>query len=350
MKQVILLAGLHKTATTSIQQTCVANLPLLKSAGFDYPSAQHDGKWESNHSRLVNALFGREPHKHGLQAQFTMDAAPVPGSQARLREKFAATIASSQKLLVVAENVSLFDVDELELMKDWFQQQGMQVRMMCHVRHLSGWFNSMVAQRVTGLMRMTIEAAVEEFRAHGSIVRDRVEALRQVFPDTGFYSHERAVQHPEGPVGFYFQNIGLQPPAQLRFVRANEGRSDCATRVLSIINERFGQFNADGSSNPSYHAGPAVQRLLDEVGGGKFTLRRAEVLPVLGMLDADNQWLRDNLGEDFFDTRMEFKEGPWRWKPETTKPLGPALGAMPAPIRNWVASNLPRIGIQPTLR
>ena len=349
-KQLILLAGLHKTATTSIQQTCAANLPLLKNAGFDYPFLQHEGKWESNHSRLINGLFRREPHKHGLQSQFTMNAAPGPGAQARLREKFATSIANAQRLLIVAENVSLFDVDELQLMKDWFQQQGTQVRMMCHVRHLSGWFNSMVAQRVTGLMRMTIEAGVEEFRRHGSIVRGRIETLRQVFPDTEFYSHERAAQHRQGPVGLYFQNVGFEPPVQMRFVRANEGRSDCATRVLSIINEKFGQFKADGSSNPAYYSGPAVDRLLGEVGGGKFRLRRPEVLPVVDLLEADNQWLRESLGEEFHDARLDFKEPVWRWNPETTKPLGPALAAMPKPIGSWAKRNLPRIGIQPPLR
>lgn len=350
MKQIILLAGLHKTATTSIQQTCAANLPLLKSAGFDYPFMQQEGKWESNHSRLVNGLFRREPHKHGLHSQFTMNATPVPGSQARFREKFATTLTNAQKLLIIAENVSLFDVDELQMMKDWFRQQGMQVRMMCHVRHVSGWFNSMVGQRVTGPMRMTIEASVEEFRRHGSIVRGRLQTLRQVFPDAEFYSHERAVQHPQGPVGFYFQNIGFQTSAQLRFVRANEGRSDCATRVLSIINEKFGQFKADGSSNPAYYKGPAVGRLLGEVGGGKFKLRRSEVLPVLDLLESDNQWLRETLGEDFHDARIEFKEAVWRWKPETTQALGPALAAMPKPLRDWAAQNLQRIGIQPVRR
>ena len=292
----------------------------------------------------------REPHKHGLQSQFTVKAAPTPGSQDLFREKFAATIAKAQNLLIVAENVSLFDSDELQLMKDWFQHQGMQIRMMCHVRRVPDWFGSMVAQRVTGPSRMTIEAAIEEFRRHGSIIRGRIETLQQVFPETEFYSHERAVQHPQGPVGFYFHNIGFEPPAEMRFVRANEGRSDCATRVLSIVNERFGQFNADGSSNPSYYSGPAVDRLLSEVGGGKFRLRRPEVLPVLGLLEADNEWLKTNLGDDFFDARLEFKEGAWRWNPETTQPLGPALAAMPKRVRDWAAQNLPRIGIHPARR
>lgn len=267
LRQLTLLAGLHKTATTSIQQTCAANLPLLRAAGLDYPFAQFHGKWESNHTRLVNALFRREPNKHGLQSQLTVDDALVPGSQEQLRESFAATISDAQRLVLVAEGVSVLDEAELQVMRDWFEQRGWQLRVMCHVRHICGWFNSMVAQRVTGSSRMTVGAAIEEFRSHGSIIRGRIERLRKVFPDAEFYSHERAVQHAQGPVGFFFQNIGLPAPPQLQFVRANEGRSDCATRVLSIINEKFGPFTAEGGINASRLGGPAAARLLDAVGG-----------------------------------------------------------------------------------
>jgi hypothetical protein len=348
-KQLILLAGLHKTATTSIQQTCFANVKALSEAGFSYPVAQFQGKWESNHTRLLNTLFRHEPHKGGLQSQLTLHAPFAPGARDELRAKWESVIGNVSRTLVIAEGVSLFQPDELREMREWFEQRGWTIRLLCHVRHLSSWTNSIVAQRVTGGMRLTIPTVIEEFARQGSVVRRRIETLRQLFPEAEFFSHERAVQHPGGPAASFFDKIGFKAPASVNFVRANEGRSDCATRVLSMINERFGLLDEQGQVKAKVPDERLFAQLL-QVGGQKFRLRKDEALPLLPLLQAENQWLRETLGEDFFDPRIEFKAGPWRWNPETVRQLAPAVAAMPGQVRSWVAANLPRMGIQLPLR
>jgi hypothetical protein len=155
------------------------------------------------------------------------------------------------------------------------------------------------------------------------------------------------VQHPQGPVGFYFQNIGFTPPVGLKFVRANEGRSDCATRVVSIINEKFGAYDAAGNHNRRKFDGEALGLLL-QLGGRKFMLRQDEAAPILGLLSAENEWLRETLGKDFYDEALEFKAPGWQWNPQTIAQLAPAVAAMPSPVHSWVVSNLPRIGIRTT--
>ena len=348
-KQLILLAGLHKTATTSIQQTCVVNAKVLGEAGFSYPVAQFGGKWESNHTKLLNTLFRREPHKGGLQSEFTMHAPVEAARVEELRAKWESVIGNVPRTLLVAEGVSLFQPDELRGMREWFEQRGWTIRLLCHVRHLSGWTNSIVAQRVTGGLRLTIPAVIEEFTRQGSVVRRRIENLRQVFPEAEFFSHERAVQHPAGPVASFFEKIGFTPPAQVKFVRANEGRSDCATRVLSIVNEKFGLFDEQGQLRQRVLDDKRFAQLL-QVGGQKFRLRQDEAAPLLPLLQAENQWLRETLGEDFYDPKIEFKAAPWRWNPEVVAQLVPAVAAMPAQVRAWIHANLPRIGIQLPLR
>ena len=349
-KQIILLAGLHKTATTSIQQTCAANAKLLDEAGYVYPVSELNGRWESNHTRIFNGLFRREPHKSGLQAQFIVNTERPPGALEAFRAHFEQAIGDASRVIIAAEGVSLFDVDELRDMQQWFEQRDWQVRLVCHVRHLGAWTSSIVGQRVAGALRLPIATVVEEFRLHGSVVQRRIENLRTVFPDAEFFSHERAVEDPQGPVGFFLRNIGFTPPPDMRFARANEGRSDCATRVLSIVNEKFGGFDASGQANPDVFEGPALQKLLTQVGGQKFKLRHDEAQPLGSVLQAENDWLRQTLGQDFYDAQLEFKSAPWRWHPQTVQQLQKALAAMPAPVRDWVAANLPRIGLQPPRR
>ena len=66
MKKLILLAGLHKTGSTSIQQTCVRNQEALAAQGFHYfPEALFDGRFTTrgsgNHGRLLRVAFRRSP-------------------------------------------------------------------------------------------------------------------------------------------------------------------------------------------------------------------------------------------------------------------------------------------------
>lgn len=65
-RQLVLSVGLHKTGTTSIQQTCAANRRALLSAGFIYPEFSFDGKRVANHSGALHFMFRKEPAKYGF--------------------------------------------------------------------------------------------------------------------------------------------------------------------------------------------------------------------------------------------------------------------------------------------
>jgi hypothetical protein len=252
-RQLVLLAGLHKTATTSIQETCAANAVMLRKAGWNYPLLVSRGEAESNHSWLFHEMFRRAPQLNGLNNQLEVSRPRPPGWQEKMRSDFASRLVASRatRLLVVAESVEFFDAEELSGMKKWFAQQGWETQLYCNVRHLSDWTSSFVAQRVGSVFRRSIPDVIEEFRRHGSIVRQRIETMRQVFPEAEFRSHEKAVAHPLGPVGSFFESIGLPQLPASRIVRKKERRSDCATRVFSLINEAFGPYDSEGRTRRS---------------------------------------------------------------------------------------------------
>jgi hypothetical protein len=345
MKQLILLAGLHKTATTSIQQTCAANQGALFRAGFAYPvMADPKEQAASNNTRFLN-WFRQDPAKMGLQGQFKWTQADL-GS----RDQWLAQLATEleklpNNLLMAGEGVSLFSADELSDMKGWFAQHGWEIRLVCHVRHLSSWIHSMIAQRVTSPVRLSIPQAIEEYRRYGSIVRHRIETMKQVFPKSEFYSHEQAVQHASGPVGFFFDKVGIKPSGPVRFVRANEGSGDCTTRVLSLINEKFGRFDAAGELNREFFGNPRFIDAVKAIAGPKFRLRPAEVAPILPLLEADNEWLKSNLGPQFHDPRIEFANASIEWTTEGLAQFERILAAVPPPVRDWVHVNRQRLDL-----
>ena len=347
MKQLILLAGLHKTATTSIQQSCAANQQALYRVGFAYPTLSHAGQEKlSNHTKALN-WFRREPEKAGLLGQFRW-----PGADPKQRDAFLARFADSLKalpanLVMAAEGVSLFSADELETMKAWFAGQGLEIRLFCHVRHLGSWMNSMISQRVTSGIALPIGVAVDEYLQSQSIVRRRIETIRSVFPRAEFYSHEQAIQHPAGPVGFFMDNAGIKGKGRFRVVRANEGSSDLATRIVSVLNEKFGRFDAAGAINPDFFDNQPFIDQVKRIGRRKFTLRPDEVAPILPLLEADNAWLAETLGQQFHDRNLRFEEVPFDWTPQDVAEFERTLAKAPPPVRDWVDAHRAAIGLQP---
>ena len=337
-KQLILLAGLHKTATSSVQATCGFNARLLLQAGFVYPVVQGDPKSGGNHTRFLKKLFKTDANRGGLLGQFALDGAPMSGAEREQRRaEFAKLLRRADRIILAAEGVSTFSVDELAGLREWLEQQGFEIRVLCNVRHLSSWVNSMAAQRVISAYYLSIGQAVEEFAAHGSVVRQRIENLRQVFPGAEFCSHERAVLHRQGPVGHFLESIGYEPPPDFRFMRAKIGMSDCATRVHSLLNEAFGPYDAGNE---------AGLKRVQKIEGRKFTLRPQEVAPILPMLRAENEWLRETLGGEFHDPHLSFDEAKCEWVDKNLGQLREALAALPESMRSWLVSHVDRLDLE----
>jgi len=317
-RQVVLFAGLHKTGSTSIQNTCARNQRVLRNAGFLYPVLSHRGQKFTNHTSTLRYMFRRDPQRRGYLRQYSEGSeAEAIAHRNNLREAMSSQLLNrSANILIAAEGVSLFTTVELNETKSWFNDRGCDIRIICYVRRLSGWISSMVSQRVTH-ERLSIAAAVGEFLETSGIVRDRIENIRSVFPDAKFYSYEVALQHRFGPVGFFFDAIGIGQPEEISFVKANEGRSDFAIRLLSSINEALGPRIIDGHPNRRY-ADNHISAL-QTIPGPKFSLQLDEVSQLMPKLRTENEWLKETLGEEFYDQHPQFSNGPCAW---TQKSLG----------------------------
>ena len=311
-KELFLSVGLQKTASTSIQQTCFSNPGRLRKAGFVYPrySLQGIPKESSNHTTLLRVMFQERKEARGYLAECLSETAATP--------------------LLVAEGVSLFGEETLREMRDWFISQDWELKVVCHVRHVSSWVHSMVGQRVAGHLRTTIANPIETFIKTGALVRKRLERIRSVFPDTRFYSHETALNHPEGPAGFFLENLGV-PLEGINFKTAREGRSDCAVRVMSVMNEHFHRDDPQAQ---------AAAEFLKAIPGPKFRLREAEAAPLLPMIEAENQWLRETFGDEFHGPAMAY--GPVDWTDEGRAHLVKALEQMPPAIGKWLVAHRSR--------
>ena len=342
-RQLVLFAGLHRTGTTSIQRTCAANQPAIHEAGFAYPVFLRGASRMTNHSTAFHYMFRRDPRRAGYLGQGVPVGHANPAvARNGYRELVASVLSRSTRVLMVAESISLLSVDELNELKGWFNERGYDIRLICYVRRLSSWINSMVSQRVT-FQYLPIKSSIGEFRSGPGIVRSRIITIKAVFPDAECYSFEAALKHPKGPVGFFLESIGINQTEKTTFVKANEGRSDCATRLISALSETIRPLLVSGGLKwgdvDNEFSG------LKAIPGRRFSLRLDEVPPLLPVLIEENEWLRETLGEDFYDTELAFHDEPCYWHDESLTHLRKVYSALTERVRSLISSYLAGLGI-----
>ena len=311
-KQLILLAGLHKTGTTSVQRACGEELQCLNELGYVYPG---EFKWLTsgagkqgavNHSYLLRVMFKEDPpillgNKVVDQLQRRKEL------QGRVRELFDAFIERQQviRLLMVSEAVSTLSSGELSDLKNWFGLRGFDIRLLCCIRSPLSWLSSMIDQRVAGGHgpHLTIRASIEQFEEAAGIVRPRILNLKSVFADAEFYSFKSAIGHPRGPAGYFFDRAGIEVKDDIKAVRANAGRCGHSVRIWTLINEAIKSPHRQDRSYLEFIA--RVRPALNSVRGERFTLKRDELGGLLPLLNEENDWLRANFGEEFCDEKIE---------------------------------------------
>lgn len=230
-KRLILLAGLHRTATTSIQKTCVANFDALSRADILYlPESTADFRFErrtGNHSRLIRGMF-------------TNRANLSPSRRLELSRKIRQIISESGKdtVMIIAEAASTLEVPELSSAREFFRHLFGEIQVLICVRKPVEWLDSMVAQQVAGRHRATklsIEKSIEGFRTQGNLIRRRVENLRSVFNDVKIYPFSDLSRLQTSPADLFMKHAGVTLDAALTSTQENARASDLSVRLISAL-------------------------------------------------------------------------------------------------------------------
>ena len=310
-KQLILLAGLHKTGTTTVQRTCGKKSQLFKELGILYPlEIQGITPWTgqrgaANHSYLLRMLFKENPPISVSSRDG--NAVLLKKLQDRARELFEGFLEQQAlpRLLMVAEAVSTLSASELADLKHWFCLRGFDIRLLCCIRSPLSWLNSIVDQRVAGVHgpHLTIRAVIEEFEVMSGIIRPHISNLASVFPDAEFYSFKSAASHAGGPAGYFFDKVGLNIKLELSSIRANRGRSRHFVRIWTLINEE--ERPPDWMEKGYLNFLASARHVLSAVRGQKFRLRLDELGSLASILVEENEWLKRQFGEEFCDEKMD---------------------------------------------
>ncbi len=316
-RRLILLAGLHKTGTTSLQRNCAAQAELLARAGLFYPpDLDSSGRFVSggngNHGQLFRACFKTGGVFWDGNAGGEVGRDEHARQTALLRQALRELLENqgSRQILMSAEGVSTMSLAELGDLKAWFNGQDIEVDLVCVVRRLSSWLNSMVAQKVAGRRgpRLTLDLALQGFS--GGLVQPRIETLRTVFPEARFFSFEVVSAQSGGLNRFLFELLDMEASRSFEAIRTNEATSHHGTGLHSMINTVIGSRYKDPATDLRYARLYETHQRLWSIPGVKFRCQASAVAPLMERIHTENRWLREQFGSDFFDADLQFEPAP----------------------------------------
>jgi hypothetical protein len=305
MRQLFLHVGMHKTGTSSIQQTLAAHRAILDRAGLSWFEAD-----EPNHSRAVYSAFTESPHLYHVNRRHRLhgpaEAAAFAAEQRRKLLAFLET-APGPSLLLSGEDIGTLGEPGIRRMLAAFRPHVDRIVAIGLVRPPRGFIASAIQQRIRGgaLLDGVEEGAVQpRYRARFEpfLTAPEVAELR-----LQLYRPDRLIGGCS--VATLLHQIGAPPSLypMLEVSRANAGSSRLGVVLALAANRAVPVFLADGRANPERAA--RLTRFLDTLEGTGFAVPEALVAPHLDRAAADIAWMEARLGEAFTEAEKRPASG-----------------------------------------
>ena len=244
IKYIYIHIGVHKTGSTTIQNSLANKQDLLKNHGFLYPIFSAKTSLITNHSVPFVSMFRSHP-----EAYFDnkINRITTQGEIAYLHQQYEEQLAfqianfSGDKLILSGEGICTFNVDELTRLKHFISQftssdTRTQIVMFC--RNPIKRLNSIIVQLIRN-KGGTLQSSIEKTPIPKKYYRSRISYLSEVFgkENITIIRFEDAVKHPCGPTGSLLQAIGVEAQVidQFENIRYNSSSKYEALTIFSAI-------------------------------------------------------------------------------------------------------------------
>ena len=305
MKTCFLHLGLHKTASSSFQQTCASNRKLLSKQGLHYPLfecvySQPKRLKINNHSVPLRNLFDQNPRNYHINKRWKISH--LDESIRDYEEQLRSALASTSSIILSGEGLSLLNANALSQLAERIRAMGFVIRPLALVRSPVDYAHSIAQQLIRGgqhlelvgcgplllpqpMKRLTIPDGQRELSTLLAVFGQQLELV----------PFRRACAHPHGPVGFLLEEFcGVSNLEMIKFQSSQESKSNGWVRIQNLVNRRWPIFDQRKKLNPDHF------RLQDGLEAtGKFRLTRNEVDLLKEQLDRSNEAMVALLSEEF---------------------------------------------------
>ena len=305
MKTCFLHLGLHKTASSSFQQTCASNRKMLDKQGLFYPlfACEHSRPKRlkiNNHSVPLRCLYDQNPKNYHINKRWKINRLDdaIRDYDAQLTE----ALSRDASIILSGEGLSLLSGKALSQLVERIRARGFEIRPLALVRSPLDYAHSIAQQLIRGGQHLELVGCgpllVPQPMKRLTIPDGQRELamLRSVFgEDLQLVPFRRACAHSHGPVGYLLEQFcGVSNLELIKFQNSQESKSNGWVRVQNLINRRWPIFDPQKQLNPDHF------RLQDDLAStGKFRLTRTEVDLLKDQLAQSNQAMVDLLSEEF---------------------------------------------------
>jgi nucleoid DNA-binding protein len=313
MTRCVVHMGMHKTGTTSIQES----LNNLEDDKFVYAKL---GNY-ANHSLPVYSAFADNPASHHLHRASRRDDDAVRAYVARVWADFDRSFAKARgrTLLISGEDIGVLPDRLLIKLRDYLRGRVDEVKVVGYVRSPAGFVQSHFQQRVKS-------ATVRSFdpEAMYRSYRDSFEKFDTVFgrENVTLWKFNPAAFSEGCVVQDFCARLGIRFPKQ-RIVRLNESLSRQATAALYTY-AKFGEHY--GARNITGGAGMRLGQLIG--GTDKFRFSPDVLRPAIDKYREDIEWMEARLGEPLQEELEQYRPGDVREEADLLRPEAALVGRL----------------------
>ena len=275
-KRIILHVGLHKTASTYIQETLAESRQSLRSQGWNYPLYSNGKKKGlSNHSNLLYTLFSENTNFYVPNIQSRTDAKELFNIYDKTLKS---ELMSDYNLILSGEDVSALSLASLHKLAKALEPYDFIV--IAFVRESYSYLCSNLQHR--------IHRGIHGLKIEGTNLSQNCYRLKEAFPDIKFFSYEKVKAEKNGFINVFsgLCNITIKPTNKKS---ANVSLGNKTIRFLAEFNLNYPLIIEDNRLNPD-RPSFNVKRL--DFDKKKFLLTKSEFRTIAKKIREENKKLR----------------------------------------------------------
>ena len=314
VKVCFLHLGLHKTASSSFQQTCAANPKLLKANQLHYPIFQCQYSKPkrlkiNNHSVPLRCLYDQDPSAYHINKRWKISN--LDQAICDYERQLDAALDTDFSLILSGEGLSLLRPVALKKLIDRIESRQFVIQPLALVRSPLDYAHSIAQQLIRGGQHL-------ELIGFGPLASPRPmkkitipDGLRELTNLLAVFDQQlklvpfrHACRHQAGPVGFLLDGFcGVKQLADITYQQTQESKSNAWVRLQNQINRRWPAFDRNKTLNPNH-----FKLKSDFAESGKFRLTKFELSLIENQLRDSNRQLAELLGSGFVDGDVDVSE------------------------------------------
>lgn len=293
MKKCILHVGLHKTATSSIQETLANNLDTLKNNGFIYPIFTMNNNNIVNHSIPIFSCFTENPEDYHINKRFKIN---IQKQNKIFLDQLDSSLRSEMNLIISGEDISILSLDGLIKLKEHIKQFDYELDVHCVIRSPYSLLCSLVQQNIKGGLPSLNELSCNK-------TSKIIEKLDIVFDKVNYHSFSNLKSKKNSLVLNTISKFGIS--GELIEHSSNESLGNKTSRLLNYINLKNPVFNNDGTINSSRQGNHHFHSDIN-CDNDRFFLTREEFEIVKYDIHSENDYLKNKFGDEYCDQEYNF--------------------------------------------